>query len=225
MKTGIEPTETVGHIASRVPNAHRVFMRHGIDFCCGGHRPLAEASREADQEIEQLIRELDEAAQTDSQEHVNWEERSSMEIISFIVDHYHRPLKTALPRLEELGERVLRAHGERHGDQLEPLGRLVQELSGELTAHMAKEERVLFPAILADNQRVLGQPIAAMEAEHRDAGEKLEQVRRLTNDFTLPEDACNTFRAYWEELSSLDRELKQHIHLENNILFPRVLAA
>ena len=221
----IEPGESVGQIAARIPSSYRVFMKYNIDFCCGGVQPLAEAAKQAALPAERLIEEILEGASSVSEEHVDWREKSSLEIISFIVDHYHRPLRNALPRLIELGEKVLKAHGEKHGTILTGLNRTVLQLSQELTAHMEKEEKILFPAILAAGTISLEKPVAVMIAEHQDAGDALDRIRLLTDDFQPPEDACNTFRAYWQELASLEAELMKHIHLENNILFPRVMAA
>lgn len=219
--------DQVGTIAARQPSSYRVFMKHDIDFCCGGNRALGDVCRERDLEPEALLSEIeqDAAENSASAADVNWEERSLIELIGHIIDAYHRPLRDEMPRLEFFADKVLNAHGERHADTLAPLADVVHTLMKDLEAHMAKEETVLFPWIIGGNGKSAGSPIHAMEVEHREAAEGLEAIRHYTNQFTLPEDACNTWRAYWESLQWLDRELRRHIHLENSVLFPRALAS
>ena len=147
-------------------------------------------------------------------------------------------MKEALPRVRELALRVLNAHGARHGDMLRRVHDLYITLDTELTNHLRKEEEILFPYIVAAEAHrrggpagpaacfgSVGNPIRQMEAEHEGAGEALAQIRKLTGDYALPDDACPTFRALYEELQRMEADLHQHIHLENNILFPRAIAA
>lgn len=153
-----------------------------------------------------------------------------------ILEHYHRRLREDLPRLDALLGRVLAAHAARHGATLEPLAETFRSLREELEMHMHKEERVLFPHLLeverasgrvgtglAAAPGFAGGAIGVMEREHESAALALTTMRRLTGDYAPPEDACGSFRALYSGLSALEADLKRHIHLENNVLFPKAL--
>ena len=144
----------------------------------------------------------------------------------------------ALPRIRDLLRKVLQAHGAHHGDTLRQVHVSYDALDTELTGHLRKEEEVLFPYIVAAEVHrqggpqgpaacfgTVGNPIRQMETEHESAGAVLAQIRKVTGDYALPDDACPTFRALYEELERMEEDLHQHIHLENNILFPRAIAA
>src|SRR5690606_3669224 len=136
---------------------------------------------------------------------------------------YHRPLDEQLPRLLQQAEKVLRVHGDKRPEILEPLHEAVGLLVDELQTHMQKEERVLFPWILGGSGATAGAPVRVMVEEHDRAGELLAEIRQLTGGFVVPDGACGTWTALWQGLEQLERELHEHIHLENNILFPRAL--
>ena len=223
MSTRFSITDTLGSITAEYPEAYRVFLKHGIDFCCGGSRSLEAASDDAGVPADQLLDEiLHESVSVEGEE--LWTGGETHELIAHIVDRYHRPLRVYLERLDMLSEKVLKAHFENHGSTLSRLREVILEFRSELLNHMEKEERILFPMILSGRTVQIGHPIRIMEIEHEDAAKKLSQIRRLTNNFTLPGDACDSFKAYWQELETVDRELRFHIHLENNILFSEVLA-
>lgn len=225
MTKSYSASDTVGAIARREPRATRVFMEHDIDFCCGGDRPLDEACREKGLDTARVLDEIDRAARDANSGQVDWTRRPLIELIGHIMEVYHRPLRDELRTLMELAQKVLEAHGDRHGDTLRELRDLLQEFRVDLLSHLDKEEQVLFPAVLSGEMRSASQPVHALEQEHRDAARHLERIRELTNRFQVPADACNTWMAYWDALERLDRDLRQHIHLENNILFPRAMAA
>ena len=210
----------VGTIVARRPAAARVFERHGIDYCCGGRASLAEACAPRRLDPGAMLREIDEAdAPADA---IDWASLSPPALCDAIEQRYHRSLDRELPRLEELAAKVARAHGARHAVAI-AVSEVVHRLSAELTRHMAKEEGVLFPMIRATGMAP-PPPISVMLAEHEDVGEALRTLRRLTNDYELPDDACNSYRALYAGLAELEHELLQHMHVENNILFPRVSA-
>jgi regulator of cell morphogenesis and NO signaling len=213
----------VGEIAAHHPLATRVFARHGIDFCCGGGVPLRQACERrgvaADMLIAEMQRELAGTPGTDA----GWLEAPLSDLVEHIVQRYHEPLREELPRLEAMSRKVARVHAER-----DPEGRLPAILStllalkAELEGHMEREERVLFPLLLAHGEAA---PVEPFIDDHREAGEALARLRQLTESYQAPADACNTWRALWAGLEALEGALHEHIHLENNVLFPRATAA
>lgn len=224
METVIDSSENLGVIVARYPLAHRVFMKYNIDFCCGGKRSLEDAVSDKPVSAEAILEEIQNSASNDKNE-VNWDEKSPAELIDHIIEDYHKPLLVSLKNLDTLSEKVLKAHFESHGAMLSQLREVILAFRTELLNHMQKEEQILFPMILKGLGQNAGSPIRVMEHEHEEAAVKLSQIRELTGDFTVPDDACETFKALWKELEIVDRELRIHIHLENNILFPKVLAA
>jgi regulator of cell morphogenesis and NO signaling len=160
------------------------------------------------------------------------------ELVDHILQVHHVYMKDALPRVGELARKVLHAHKKHHGEMLQQVYDLYQALNDELSNHLMKEEMILFPYIVAvETHRhggsekpaacfgSVGSPIRQMEHEHESAGEALAQLRKVTGNYSLPKDACPAFRALYEELERMEGDLHQHIHLENNILFPRAIAA
>ncbi len=216
--------QTVGELAAERPASVKVFYRHGIDFCCGGGVSLEQACERRGLDAGKLRREIDEEETRGGHDPGAWQSRALDDLIDHILSTYHRPLDEELPRLEQLARKVARVHGERHAE-LEPLRDAYLELASDLAPHMMKEEQVLFPAIRAANREFAAHPIEAMRMEHETAGDLLARMRELTSDYALPEDACGSFRALYNGLRELERELFEHIHLENNILFPRALRA
>ncbi len=231
----VTPETTVAQIASRYPATTRVFERHGIDFCCSGDRPLDELCRERALPLAQLVEELEAAAASGLGEERDWTAAPLGELVEHILAAYHAPLREELPRLERWAEKVRQVHGERFPDVVPPMVEVFHELKNELEAHMRKEEVVLFPGIVAleqarrqgwsaDAADSLAQPIAVMRHEHDEAAEALRTLRQLSGNYSLPEGACATFAALYRGLAELEQALHRHIHLENNVLFPRALA-
>jgi regulator of cell morphogenesis and NO signaling len=226
----------VGQIAAQQPAAVRVFEKYGIDFCCGGHRRLDEVCQEKGVSADALVAELDAAARQIQPAETDWANAGLAALIAHIVNKHHEFLKSEMPVIGARLNKVVAAHGERHGEVLLPLQDVLAELGAELSAHMQKEEMILFPAIeeleaaqSEGRQPVLPpfgtvqNPIRMMVYEHDNAGDALAQMRRLTQDYALPQDACNTWRALYHELRQLEADLHVHIHLENNVLFPRAV--
>jgi regulator of cell morphogenesis and NO signaling len=227
------PETHVAEIVTHNPAATRVFHRYGIDFCCGGKRPLAEVCQERQLDAERLLQEIATLAPGDAEEK-DWSEAPLQTIVQHILDRYHSPLREELPRLSYMADKVLRVHGERFPAMIPPVAARLQELRMELESHMMKEERMLFPYVVTLEQSwkdgrsfpgspfgTVENPIRMMEAEHEDAGRLLAEMRSLTDGYTLPEGACNTFRALFHGLEQLEKEMHLHVHLENNVLFPR----
>lgn len=219
----IQAETPVGRIASEYPNATRVFARHQIDFCCGGGRPISEICEAKQLDTAAILAEIESELEATGADVERWNEAPLTELIDHIVQRYHRRLDEELPRLEAMANKVLRVHGDKAPDVLPALVSTFQELKDELEQHMAKEEYVLFPLIVSGSASSISGPISVMEHEHESAGNALRRLRELTADYVPPEGACNTWRALWHGLASLEEDMHQHIHLENNILFPRAL--
>ncbi len=215
----------VGRIASEHPLATKVFARHQIDFCCGGGRPLAEICASKDLDTQAILEEIEVATAGSDGDLERWSSAPVAELIDHIVTTYHRRLDEELPRLEHMARKVLRVHGDKAPDVLPRLVSTFVALKRELEEHMVKEERILFPMIMAGQGASATGPIAVMEHEHESAGQALKTLRELTDDYRVPDGACNTWRALWHGLAALEEDMHQHIHLENNILFPRSLAS
>ena len=220
----IEAESKVGQIAAEHPVATRVFARHGIDFCCGGGKPIGEVCAKQGLDTSAVLAEIQHELASPDRTEVRWDQAPLGDLIDHILAVYHKSLKEELPRLEFMAEKVNTVHGSKMPETLSELLATVGALRAELEAHMAKEEQILFPLILQGRGAMAGGPIAVMEQEHQSAGDALARLRELTNDFEVPAAACNTWRALWHGLAALETGTHQHIHLENNILFPRALA-
>jgi regulator of cell morphogenesis and NO signaling len=220
---------TVGDIVARDLRTATVFAHHGIDFCCGGRRSLGEACREQGVDPEQVIAELDRLDQSRALDASRWPlER----LIDHIVSRHHAYVRRQIPALRALVQKVVAAHGNRERTVTAIEG-LFGEMAKGLEQHMLKEERILFPyirALLVAKERggplpanpfgTVRNPIRMMEAEHDDAGDDMRAIRALTGNYEPPADACVTWRACYAELAAFERDLHEHVHLENNVLFP-----
>lgn len=233
----ISRTETVGQIATKVPATRREFEKLGIDYCCGGNRTLAEACAEANIEVEQVLALLEKSTSSPSSPTDRvWNQEPLSELIAHITSTHHVFVRSECPRIKALADKVASAHGKNHPELL-----AVQEqfsaLAEELRVHLMKEEQILFPYVLRMEESTLAgepappamfgtvqNPIRMMEHEHDGAGAALRSLRSLTNGYQLPGDACISYRTLFEALHAFETDLHQHIHLENNLLFPRAAA-
>lgn len=220
--------QTLGNIVANNFKAASVFAKYHLDFCCGGKRTLTEACIQKEIDPADVVKALN--VLTEQQKGVMpFNEMSASELISYILIHHHFYTKQHMPLILGHLDKVAFKHGERF-TYMPKVAKLFTLLQEEMLQHMQKEERILFPAIkelerlhLEGNSvqgSFIAQPIAVMEAEHEKAGNILAQIRELTNNFTPPEDACTTFRISLMELHEFENNLHQHVHLENNILFP-----
>jgi regulator of cell morphogenesis and NO signaling len=233
----IASTNTVGEIAAEMPNATREFEKLGIDYCCGGSRTLGEACAEAkisvDETLERLQKSMVARPSPDGQ---NWQDRPLADLIAHIKSTHHVFVREECPRIEALAAKVVSVHGKNHPELLQ-----VQEtfaaLAEELRVHMMKEEQILFPYMFRMEESVLAgepappamfgtvvNPVRMMMQEHDGAGNALRSLRSVTNNYTVPQDACISYRTLYDALRGFEADLHQHIHLENNILFPRAVA-
>jgi len=235
MNNTIDKTTTVGDFVVQFPQLRQTLEDLGIDYCCGGKRPLAEAAESAGQSWPAVEAALEKAlAQNAESDTTDWNGESLSTLIDHIVETHHAFMKEQLPRLDGLLTKVQKAHSSLHGDMLTHLRHAYDSLRAELEAHLMKEEQILFPLVKQTEAFVNGggrrpvshcgsvaNPIRQMEVEHDDAGDELAVMRKLTNGYQLPIDACQTFDALYEGLAAMEADLHEHIHLENNILFPK----
>lgn len=206
---------SVGEIAANLPGATAVFRRHKLDFCCGGSESLEQAARHKGVDVAPVVAELASLAPepSDVPESVDG-------MIRLIVERYHQVHRQELPELRALAQRVEAVHAD-HPAAPKGLTLLLERMHGEMESHMQKEEQILFPMMLTGGNPMIVHPIGVMRHEHDSHGEELDALAKLTNDLTLPADACNTWRALYAGLGKLRDDLTEHIHIENNILFPK----
>lgn len=212
---------TLGELVRQRPGAARVLHRYGLDYCCGGHLPLGQACTEKGLDPETLLSEVETQAPPDKPA-TDWTAAPLTDLIEHIVARYHEPLRGELPRLVELARIV----EETHADKAEcPWGlfELLREVGASVESHLLKEEKILFPIIRAGRGPVARAPVRAMILEHEDHGKNLTRIRRITHDLAPPPSACASWKELYRALGGLEVELMDHIHLENNILFPRAL--
>lgn len=214
-------TVTLADLATTRPGATRVFLKHGLDFCCGGRRPLEEACVEKGLDPGTILGEI-EREDAKGGDLARWAGRPLAELLDFIEGHYHARHRADLPEVIALAEKVEQVHAEK-ATCPRGLAALLRAAHAGVLDHLAKEEQILFPMIRAGHGSRAGGPIHVMEAEHDDHGKNLARIRELTADLTAPPEACATWRALYLRLGRLSDELMEHIHLENNVLFPRAL--
>jgi regulator of cell morphogenesis and NO signaling len=215
-------SSTLAELATTVPAAAQVFYRHGLDFCCGGRRALDEACAARGVDIEQVLKDLEAESATAVSE--RWDTRPFSELIDRIVHFYHARLRQGLPELIALAEKVEAVHAGKPNVP-DGLGALLRRVQTDVLDHLAKEEGVLFPLILTGRGGDTAGPVHVMELEHSGHKEDLLAIRGLTDSLTPPPHACVTWRALYLGLQQFEQELMEHIHLENNVLFPRALVA
>jgi regulator of cell morphogenesis and NO signaling len=206
----LTPESTVADIATTAPATISVFQHHHIDFCCGGKIPLAQACHARGLDVDAVLTDL-RAAVAPAAAEPNWNDASLTALVSHIQQRYHEPLRQELPRLSAMLEKVVTRHGDHLPETLLPLQRTFEALKAELLDHMTKEDRALFPVIVALESRAplplsdvgawITSPVSVMEAEHESAGIALESIRALTNGFAPPEWACPTFRGLYYGLA------------------------
>jgi regulator of cell morphogenesis and NO signaling len=220
---------TVGEMVATDFRAAAVFERFGIDFCCGGRRSVAEACQHAAVDplaIERALTELP-VAEDDGSDVSRW---PIDRLIDHIVAAHHAYVRSSLPTIARYLAKLVEVHGVRHAE-LSRIAASFDQLGGDLLLHMMKEERVLFPYILALARATsapapgpfgsVENPIRMMEQEHRAAGDEMRLIRELTNGYAPPADGCTTYRVCFAELAAFERDLHRHVHLENNVLFPK----
>ncbi len=229
----IDKTQKVGEIVADDIRAAHVFKKYGIDFCCGGGIALLDACQRKNVDAENVLEDLAKALNNAPTETVNFDAWSAAELCDYIEENHHTYVKEALPMLAAYADKVASVHGHHHAELI-TMQALVHELVDELTHHLQKEERILFPHIRkavidASHAQNLpfgefAQPVKMMEQEHDHAGDVMKELRKISNDYFLPDYACNTWRAYFHLLTEFEEDLFIHIHLENNVLHGKARA-
>lgn len=232
----VTTAKTVREMAIENPQATRVFEKVGIDYCCGGSKPLEEACATANVRVDEVLRML-EQAERDARPapERDWQAESLAELTEHIVRTHHRYTREEIARLPQLLDKVCSVHGQNHPEVLQ-IRNFFGGLAQELTMHMMKEEMVLFPYINRMEEAVLQKepvlpppfgtvqnPVNMMMNEHDSAGGALRAMREASSGYNAPPDACITYQTLYKALAAFEADLHQHIHLENNILFPRAI--
>ncbi len=227
---------TVGELAAEDYRKAEVFKKFGIDFCCGGNKLLEKAWHDKNIESQDVITALNQLNDVQNKSDMNFNRWELDKLADYIVDKHHSYISKTVPELNFYLNKVSSIHGDDHPNTLEIFSHFIQ-LSGELNLHMLKEEDVLFPFInklveASKTLRVIHAPFGSVEGpirmmimERGAAGNELESIRTLSDFYSPPEDACTTFRVTYAKLKEFEEDLKFHIHLENNILFPKALAS
>ncbi|MFS8513495.1 MAG: iron-sulfur cluster repair di-iron protein [Planifilum fulgidum] len=224
-------SETVGEVVAAFPGASNLMKKYKIDFCCGGSRPLSEALRQKGIDEKKFLEELNrlhQQALEKQQQNVDWRNAPLCDLIDHIVQKHHAYLLEELPLLSQFVTKIFRVHGAAH-PELAQLHRLFHQMKTDLEQHLVEEEEKVFPLIKEAERagtreafQKASETLAKLEDDHSAAGELLREMREITDDYRLPEGACRTYTLTFRKLEELEADMFQHIHLENNVLFPRV---
>ncbi len=229
--------ETIAELVAKDYRKAEVFKKFGIDFCCGGKRTPEDVCREKQIDFNELREALAKTEQTSSSgADMNFNDWELDELVDYIINVHHKYVRENIPLLQEFTGKVSRVHGTAHPEVVK-IAEIFAAVAQEMTQHMMKEEHILFPyikqlVVAEKNRRPMGappfssveNPIRMMESEHDHAGNLVKQIRQLSNEFTPPENACNTYQVTYHKLREFEEDLHKHIHLENNILFPKAIA-
>lgn len=225
--------DKLGDIVVKFPQAAEIFKSHGIDFCCGGDQPLKEALEEHGVDGKGLLSQLNHTYDEARKQGVNivdWSTVPLHDLIHHIVNTHHAYLRQTFPSLSELTVKILRVHGEHHGHVLSQVHRLFNQLRIDMEEHMIKEEEIVFPQVIAYESNPSSEKLQSvifaiqeLDREHDETGNIVKGLRRVTDNYSLPDDACQTFTHVYEKLKEVEADIFQHIHLENNVLFVHLL--
>lgn len=219
----LDDKKTIGSIVTELPQAAEIFKEFNIDFCCGGNRLLSDITKlqgiNEEEMNERLNQAYEERVSSYQKENIEFGKMSHPALSTYIEDKHHNYLREALPKASELLTTIIRVHGANH-KELFDVYKLFGTLKADLEQHLLKEETILFPAFEQeeDNKDRIQNLSVEIINEHEAAGEILSELRRITNDYAVPQDVCETFRKTYQLLEEIEDDLHQHIHLENNIL-------
>ena len=215
--------QKLSELAVSIPGATKIFREYDLDFCCGGSVLLEVAAQQKNLNLAEIEKRLTDLQQSKAENHdKDWISASYAEMIDHIVTRFHNRHREQLPELITLAEKVENVHGDRDDCPIGVAAQL-EKIYAELSQHLMKEEQILFPMIKMGNYAMASMPIRVMEMEHDEAGQDVEVIKSLTNNCTPPADACFSWKALYSGINEFIDDLMHHIHLENNILFPRVL--
>lgn len=235
----VNAARTVREIATELPHATRTFEKLGIDYCCGGSRSLSDACVDARVPVEDVLQALEQDINSGPATGAVLPDFATgrlADLVEHILATHHAYVKQELPRLHQLLTKVVAVHGSAH-PELAEIQQTFRQMSDELVSHMMKEEHILFPHIVALESAVsmgrprprpafgsVSSPVHMMELEHESAGAALKSISTLSANYTPPESACFSYKTLYSALQQFEADLHQHVHLENNILFPRAIA-
>jgi len=227
--------ETVGQIAAKDLRKAEVFKKYGIDFCCGGKKTVREVCMEKGLDATKVEHELQQTAQNATGSNMNFNEWNLDFLADYVVNTHHHYALKYLPELRGYALKVAQVHGAHHPELL-PIQQLIEEINEELTDHMTAEEKVLFPLVKKivqtknsnlpysrEGNESFASMVDQMEKEHDSVGRAFEEIHKLSNNFAIPEDACTTYKLFYKMIQEFEDDLHIHIHLENNILFPKTV--
>lgn len=230
---GVTKSASVGQLVADRPARACIMEAYGIDYCCGGKATLEDACLKKGLSVDEVVDKLLAADLKEQIAAIDWTKAKLEDLVDHIVSTYHQPLRQELARVALLSEKVARVHGDKH-PEMTKVRDVFSHFRAQLELHMQKEEMILFPGIVSmektGSPQIFGcgggieHPIEMMSQEHDEAGEALCTLRQLTHDYTPPEDACSSFKVLLYSLAQIESEMHQHVHKENNILFPRALA-
>ncbi|UOF91650.1 iron-sulfur cluster repair di-iron protein [Fodinisporobacter ferrooxydans] len=230
MSTSVyQGTEKIGDIVAEFPGASNIFREYKIDFCCGGNRSLLAVIEKQKLNAEEVLEKLNQAYgdMKEQSKQADWRKEPSALLIDHIVNKHHGYLQREMPLLSEFTTKILRVHGAGH-PELASLHRLFHQVKMELDQHLIREEQVLFPLIKEyeqnpseDVKQRVVKELEELENEHEQAGDLVKEMRQVTAEYQLPPEACRTYTLTFQKLQEFESDLFEHIHLENNVLFPR----
>lgn len=231
----ITKENNIGQLVADDYRMASVFQKYNIDFCCNGNRTIEEACTENNLNADNLVLDLDTILLNESNKNLDYDTWPIDFLAQYIEQKHHKYVETQIPILKGYLKKIIAAHGNRHKELYDILD-LFEGTASELTLHMKKEELMLFPQVRKmykshnDGAEIVlppfgsfENPIGAMMKEHTDEGERFRQIRALSNDYTPPADGCNTYKVTFKLLEEFEKDLHLHIHLENNILFPKAI--
>lgn len=231
---GVDYSETIGQIAAKDLRKAEVFKKYGIDFCCGGKKTVREVCEEKGIDADQVEKELQQPAQNVTGGATNYNEWNADFLADYVVNTHHNYVRKYLPEIVGYATKVAKVHGASH-PELAPILELVEFVNKELLEHMVEEEQEVFPfvkkivqaknsnSIYSSEKESFAAMVERMEKEHDEVGRAVEKIRELSNDFAIPEDACTSYKLLYKMIEDFESDLHIHIHLENNILFPKVV--
>lgn len=231
----ITEKHNIGELVAKDYRAAGVFKAHGIDFCCNGNRTIAEACDKKGIDSAEMVKQLSDAVKDSSTGNTDFQSWPPDLLVDYIEKKHHRYVEAKIPEIKAYLNKIAKVHGDNH-PELHVVEQHFSESAGALAAHMKKEELILFPFIKklaaadqndeqlhAPHFGTVENPIAMMHEEHDAEGERFREIARLTDEYTPPQDACNTYRVAFALLQEFENDLHMHIHLENNILFPKAI--
>lgn len=235
MNNIIDLKSTIGEIVKDNYKTAEVFKKYDIDFCCGGNKTISEVCNDKNLKVVELSKELEKKIFQSVESVQNYKDWEIGFLTDYIINIHHKYVKENIPILTEFTNKIAKVHGDSH-PELFKIEEYFNDASEELQHHLMKEERILFPYIFSlsnaqkNNTKIdpspfgtVRNPISMMIMEHENAGNLLKKIRAITNNYELPEDACNTYNITFKKLDEFENDLHLHIHLENNILFPKAI--